>query len=114
MAWLAHYSSLAFALLRILIPNMKQTARLITGGVYNPSSWSVSIVVWQHRLNQTPKKIRREDGKPQIPAEREQEDKNVDVILFCTLVQVTFVVVGMQTTVYVIIAGLVSAMLIYE
>jgi hypothetical protein len=53
-------------------------------------------------------------GKLQTPAEREQEDKNVAVILFCTFVLVTFFIIGMLTSVYVIIAGLVIAILIYE
>jgi hypothetical protein len=53
-------------------------------------------------------------SKPQTPAEQEAEYKNVAVILFCTFVAVTFFIVGMLTSVYVIIAGLVIAILIYE
>jgi hypothetical protein len=53
-------------------------------------------------------------GKPQHPEEQEVEYKNIFVILFCIFILVTFFIVGMFTSVYVIVAGLVIAILMYE
>jgi Flp pilus assembly protein TadB len=53
-------------------------------------------------------------GKPQTPAERKQEDKDVAVILFCTFVTVTFLFVGLFVSIYVAAAGLIIAILIYK
>ena len=44
MAWLKHYSLLAFALLEMQIPNMQQTARLIAQSIGYPAVFATSLL----------------------------------------------------------------------
>jgi hypothetical protein len=53
-------------------------------------------------------------SKPKTSAEKEQEDKDVAIILFCAFVMFTFFVIGMLTSVYVLIFGLALGIVIYE
>ncbi len=53
-------------------------------------------------------------GKPQPPAEREQEGKAVTVILLCIFVLVAFFIIGHFTYLYVIIISLILSILVYE